>query len=176
MLTYDINVLPFSLPGSYLTIGQNRGQSHRLGLELEVRYLPVDWLLLATDLFITFSRLQGETSWGWIPNTPWLMMNNVFGLRHPAGAFASLRGRLLGPRPHDMGLWSDAYYVVDLVAGWEGDRWAVQVTVENLLDCRWYDSVFAYPVRVEPGGAVDEGLQVTPGASFFARFSLMAKW
>ncbi|MCU0500535.1 MAG: hypothetical protein MUC51_02000 [Anaerolineae bacterium] len=30
MLSYDINVLPFSLPGSYLTIGQNRGQSHRL--------------------------------------------------------------------------------------------------------------------------------------------------
>jgi hypothetical protein len=30
MLTYDINVLPFSLPGSYLTIGQNRGRSQRL--------------------------------------------------------------------------------------------------------------------------------------------------
>jgi hypothetical protein len=30
MLSYDINVLPFSMPGSYLTIGQNRDGGARL--------------------------------------------------------------------------------------------------------------------------------------------------
>jgi len=153
-----------------------RGQSHRLGLELEARLSPREWIWLATDVFLTFSRLQQERSWDWIPNTPVLMMTNVAALQHPAGLYACLRGRLLGPRPHDLGLWSDAYYLVDAVLGWEERHWQLQLDIENLFNTRWYDSVFAYPVRIAPGAEVNNGLQVTPGTPFFARLSLTAKW
>ncbi len=152
-----------------------RGQSHRLGLELEARWAPVDWAWLATDLFLTWTRLQAEQGWGPIPNTPWLLMTNAAAIQHPIGLQLAVRGRLLGPREHDLGLRSDAYYVVDLVLAWQSAHWGLRLTVENLFDAEWYDSVFAYPVRPAPGAPVEQGLQVTPGTPFYARLTMSLK-
>ncbi|RME23061.1 MAG: TonB-dependent receptor, partial [Deltaproteobacteria bacterium] len=152
-----------------------RGRSHRLGFELELRWAPVRWAWVATDLFLTLTRLQQPQGWSSIPNTPWLLMTNVVGVQHPSGLVASVRGRLLGPRYHDLGLESPAYYVVDLVAGWKWRHVTLVLTIENLFDTVWYDSVFAYPVRVSPEGEVNQGLQVTPGTPFSARLELTVR-
>ncbi len=152
-----------------------RGQSHRAGLELEIRWAPVDWAWIATDVFLTYARLYSDGDWDPIPNTPWALMTNVLAVKHPMGLQASLRGRFLGPRQHDLGLTSDPYYLLDLVVAWEGRHWGLSLTIENLLDTHWYDSVFAYPTRPAPNGPVDEGLQVTAGTPFSARLALMLK-
>ena len=40
-----------------------RGQSHRVGLELELRWAPLPWAWLATDLFYTHARLKARDGW-----------------------------------------------------------------------------------------------------------------
>ncbi len=152
-----------------------RGQSHRIGLEFEIRWAPIPWIWLGTDLFLTRARLKQDDSWKIIPNTPWLMMTNMVAVQHPTGIQACIRGRLLGPRDHDMGLVSDAYYVVDLVLGWETRRFGLHLEIENILDSVWYDSVFAYPTRPTPDSEVDQGLQVTPGTPFAINFFITLK-
>ncbi len=149
-----------------------RGQSHRVGLDLELRWAPLPWMWLATDLSVLHTRLEGEDGWGPIPNAPWLLMTHLLALQHPWGLHASLRGRLVGPREHDLGRTSGPSYVLDLVLAWEARHFGLVLEVENLLDVDWYDSVFAYPTRPRPGAEVDDGLQVTAGTPFAARLTL----
>ncbi len=149
-----------------------RGQSHRAGLELELRLRPCSWAWLAADLFVVEGLMQADAGWEPIPNAPSLLFTQVAGVRHDSGFHAALRGRYLGKRQHDLGLESKASYVVDLVLGYASDHFELSVTVDNLFDTEWYDSVFAFPSRPDPNGSVDEGLQVTPGTPFALRASL----
>ncbi|MBW1807950.1 MAG: TonB-dependent receptor [Deltaproteobacteria bacterium] len=152
-----------------------RGPSHRVGLELELRYQPISWVWLSTDFFFIHGRLDSESGWQPIPNAPSLMMTNIASLRHPGGYNATIRGRLLGPRRHDGGLESAAYYVLDLILAYETSRFEIAFEIENLLDSNWYDSIFAYPSRPEPSGPIDNGRQVTPGSPFALRVTLTYK-
>lgn len=149
-----------------------RGQSHRVGLEIELRYAPFSWAYLATDLSYIHARLDSGSGWTVVPNTPSLLMTNVLAVQLEEGLHASLRGRLLGSREHDLGMTSPAYYVMDLVLAYAAEDFEITLEVDNLLDADWYDSVFAYPVRPAPGEPIDAGLQVTPGTPFFVRFCL----
>jgi hypothetical protein len=79
-----------------------RGQSHRVGLEIEFRYAPFSWAYLATDLFFIHARLDSGSGWTVVPNTPSLLMTNVLAVQLEEGLHASLRGRLLGSREHDI--------------------------------------------------------------------------
>ena len=152
-----------------------RGHSHRFGLELELRWAPLEWMWLGTDFFLTLARLHADEGWVPMPNTPCLLMSNAIGIQHPIGLHASLRGRLIGPRSHDLGLESKATYILDLVLAWEARHWGLVLEVENLLDAEWYDAVFAYPTRPEPSGEVNQGLQVTPGTPIQIRLSMIIK-
>ena len=147
-----------------------RGESLRVGADLEVRVTPRPWLVLATDLYWVRGRFlrSGEP----IPNMAAWFMTNVLALRHPGGARLTLRGRFLGPRPLDLGYRSPPYYVLDVQVGWQHGPWEVSVAVENLLGTTWYDSVYAYPSRPVQGGEVVEGPHVTPGHPTLATMRL----
>jgi outer membrane receptor protein involved in Fe transport len=152
-----------------------RGQSQRVGLELELRYQPISWAMISTDFFFIHGRLESESGWQTIPNAPSILMTNIASVRHQAGYNATLRGRLLGPRRHDGGLQSAAYYIIDLILAYETSRYEIAFEIENLFDSNWHDSVFAYPSRPEPGGPIDNGLQVTAGSPFALRITLTYK-
>ncbi len=147
-----------------------RGESLRVGADLEIRVTPRPWLVLATDLYWVRGRFlrSGEP----IPNMAAWFMTNVLALRHPGGARLTLRGRFLGPRPLDLGYRSPPYYVLDVQLGWQHGPWEVSVAVENLLGMTWYDSVYAYPSRPVQGGEVVEGAHVTPGHPTLATMRL----
>lgn len=153
-----------------------RGQSHRLGTELEARYCPFDWLWLAVDLFYIHARFKDPGGdWTPIPNAPAFLMTNLLSIRHPRGYQLSVRGRMVGRRNHDLGLSSKPYYIMDLVAAWENDSFILSLEAQNLFDIQWYDSVFAYPVRPAPDAPVDRGLQVTAGTPLAAQMFFTLK-
>jgi outer membrane receptor protein involved in Fe transport len=144
-----------------------RGRSLRLGLDLELRWRPREWLWLATDVYAVRARFLDTDEP--VPNGPTWLMTNSLGLRHPCGARAALRGRFVGPREHDLGYASGASYVADAQIGWAWDRVELGLEVENMLGVDWVDSVFAYTSRPLQGGELVEGLHVTPGTPMAAR-------
>lgn len=150
------------------------GKSRRFGAEAEIRISPIDWLYLGTDVYYIHARfVDGDKP---IPNMAEWQMTNVVSLMHPKGFKGTIRGRFLGPRNHDLGYESDAYYIVDLQLGYEIDPVEVTLSVENLFNATWYDSVYAYPSRPEKGGEVVEGLHVTPGTPTTARLRISARF
>jgi outer membrane receptor protein involved in Fe transport len=160
-----------------------RGTSRRLGLDMELRLSPFPrqwpWLWLGTDLYWVRARFMDGAR---VPNQADWLMTNTLALDHPSGAAATLRGHFVGARHHDLGLRSDASYVVDLQLGYTLTRpgplhsLALTLAVENLFDSPWYDSAFAYPSRPFKGGEIIEGLHVTPGEPLSATLRLTARY
>ncbi len=151
-----------------------RGKSRRLGADFEFRVSPTDWMYIGTDVYYVHARfVKADTP---IPNMAEWMMTNLLAVQHPVGFRGSIRGRFVGPREHDLEYESDAYYVVDVQVGWEVDPVTVTLSVENLFNTVWYDSVYAYPSRPEPNGEEVEGLHVTPGTPTVARLRIEAKF
>ncbi len=151
-----------------------RGKSRRFGADLEFRISPIEWLYLGTDVFYVHARFVENNQP--VPNMAEWLMTNFVGLRHPKGFNGSLRGRFLGPRKHDMGYESDAYYLVDLQLGYDIDPVEICLMVENLFNIEWYDSVYAYPSRPVRNGEVLEGLHVTPGTPTTARLRITTRF
>ncbi len=151
-----------------------RGKSRRLGADFEFRISPVEWLYLGTDVYYVHARFVDTDDP--IPNMAEWLMTNLLAVRHPSGFCGSIRGRFLGPRAHDLGYESDSYYVVDVQVGWEHKPISVTLSVENLFNAVWYDSVYAYPSRPEPNGEELVGLHVTPGQPTTARLRVTAEF
>jgi len=167
-----------------------RGGSRRIGQEVELRMEPLDWLYLTFDLFHTkaeFRDKQAAMSSDAIPGTPEFIFQHVVSVRHPTGFHGSLRGRYVGERPLPRQrplstLYSDPYYVMDLLAGYEKRRWAVVIAIENLFDTEWDDTSYAYPSSPEPsatrpaGTATYQGKYITPGTPFAIRGEVTLKF
>jgi len=138
-----------------------REASRRTGVDLELRYAPWGWIYLSTDL--TYTRARFRDSGEQVPNMGEWIMTNMLSVMHPAGFSFASRGRYVGERVHDNGFRSGDYYIVDMLAGYRYGPFSVTLSVENLFDTAWYDSVFAYTSRPEKNGDELTGLHVTPG-------------
>lgn len=138
-----------------------RGKSRRLGFDFEFRIEPLKWLYLGADLNYV-NAVFVETG-DPVPNMSEWIMSNYISVSHPIGIRGSLRGRMIGPRTHDLDYRSRSYYILDLLLGYEHEHFSIIGSVENLFNCEWYDSVFAYESRPYHGGSTVEGLHVTPG-------------
>lgn len=150
-----------------------RGQSLRLGGDMEFRISPVKWLYFGTDLNYVHARFTADNSR--IPNMAEWYMTNSLSVTLDSGFSGSLRGRFVGPRYHDNGYESDPYYIIDLQLGYTFRAFTVTVAVENLFNTVWYDSVFAYSSRPLQYGPEVAGLHVTPGTPLAWKIMLEIK-
>ncbi len=137
------------------------GKSRRRGLDFEMRISPWKWIYLGTDVNYVKARFVEDDEA--IPNMSEWLITNVISVIHPDGYRGALRGRYLGQREHDLGFESSDYYIVDMLLGYEFDHVALTLSVENIFDVVWYDSVFAYHSRPVEGDDEVVGLHVTPG-------------
>lgn len=151
-----------------------RGKSRRTGVDFEIRVSPWTWLYVGTDVNYVKARFVKDDEP--IPNMSEWLMTNVISVIHPDGYKGALRGRYLGERKHDLGYRSNEYYVVDLLMGYEFSCFSIALSVENIFDTVWYDSVFAYTSRPEEDGSEVEGLHVTPGTPRMWRLRVGAKF
>jgi hypothetical protein len=157
-----------------------RGGSRRIGQEVELRIMPADWLYLTFDFFHTqaeFIDAQTGMSSDQIPGTPEILFEHVISVQHPLGINGALRGRYVGARPLPREvplttLYSDPYYVADLLLGYERSWWGVELGINNLFGAVWDDTSFAYPSSPEAsltraaGVATYYGKYITPGIPF----------
>jgi|GEM_PF-1660682 len=172
-------------------ISQPRGKSRRVGQEVELRVQPWEWIYLSLEFYHTqaeFVERQVGMSSDDIPGTPEILFNQVLSVQHPSGFRGSLRGRYVGERPLPQAdplptIYSDSYYVVDLLLGYEASKWwAVDILIDNLFDVDWDDTSFAYPSSPEAnagrpsGTATYYGKHITPGTPFAIRGRVTVKF
>lgn len=159
--------LVFSPEVGYST---SRGESRREGQDLEIRYQPVSWLYLATDFYHTEAWFEDTDED--IPGTPEWLLTQMLSFRHPSGFHGSARIRWEGERPLLNNDHSREYWVADVLAGYEADKWSAELAVDNVFNREWDDTSFSYTSRPTPGGPLYEGLHMTPGTPCAARVSI----
>lgn len=151
-----------------------KAKTKRHGVDGEVRLSPWKPLYLATDASFIDARFVDTGNR--IPNGPIFLMTNAVGLADLRGWRGMIRGRYMGSRELDQRDWAEPYYVTDLVAGYDTDRWGVELAIDNIFDVEWRDAEFSYETRPEPNGSTINGEHYTPGVPFFARAMVTAKF
>jgi outer membrane receptor protein involved in Fe transport len=152
-----------------------RGESRRMGEEVEIRWAPWRRLMVYADLGYTDARLLEDDSP--VVGSPRWMATVGACLHDFKGFHANARMRHIGARPLDKARMSEAATVVDLLAGWEQKWVAIDVVVENLLDSCWKDAQFYYVSRHRPDiESPQAGYHFTPGTPLAVRGVLTLKW
>jgi len=150
-----------------------RGESERRGLDVEARLQPTPWLYLATDFFLTEAEFDdGED----IPGTPEVLLTQVASIQHSSGFHGSARVRYEGERPLLNGDESRPYWIMDVLAAYDTDRWGVELAVDNVFNREWDDTSFSYTSRPSPMSLTYTGVHITPGTPLAARLSASIKF
>ncbi len=166
------------------TLGRSvdTGRSRRLGGELELRLRIWSWLHLHLDGSYTDARLvdSGDP----VPNSPNLLLRGgvTFYKRFATkrrffnGSVlrAGVRVRYIGARDLANAERSQDAVLVDLLVGYKLRWFAVELSVDNLLDQRWRDAQYHYVSRAtlsEPDTGV-AGHHFTAGTPFAIRATL----
>lgn len=145
-----------------------RPASRRLGVELEARYHLGKYVRADVDVTYTRARFlqpTGEPAGTFIPLAPALTWAGGLQVRHPIGAFGSVRVEGISDRPaNETGsITAQGFTLVDLEAGYETRRFRLAVDVRNLTNAAWRQAQFANVSRLPWESAPVEDLHFTPG-------------
>jgi outer membrane receptor protein involved in Fe transport len=162
-----------------------RGPTERLGAELELRSGITPWLFADFDATLSRARFTEEPATAdAVPLAPELVLSGGLSARHPDGYFGRLGLFHLGDRAatEDEFFTAVGFTRLDATLGYRHPFFAVELSIQNLLDVDWREAQFANVSRlpqemdasscpegtraVEDGGAFlgCEDLHFTPGA------------
>lgn len=150
---------------------EDNGSSRRLGIDISTRIQILKWLVFDGDFNIARSvftdKIFGKRlSTGYrIPLSPFITSTAGLTMRHKTGARASLRYRYMHNRPatEDNSIVARGYCLVDAMIGFEQKKYAINLTVENLLNSKWNEAQFATESRLRTEEAPVDELHYTPG-------------
>jgi outer membrane receptor protein involved in Fe transport len=153
---------------------EERGPTHRRGVEVEARYRVTPWLRADADVTLTRARFVEDTGAGTrVPLAPRLTASAGLTAEHPSGVFGSLRAGGMGDRPanEDGSLTARGFWLVNAEAGYQSQRFRVALEARNLLDATWEEAQFANESRLPDEDAPIEDVHFTPGAPRALRLS-----
>jgi len=164
------------------------GPTRRTGVEFEARMRLWKWLFLDADA--TFARAVFRENGGAenaLALAPTRTIAAGVSVKHPNGAFGSLRVRSLGARPANDGadrlvkpLDAEGFTLFDAMAGYRWDHVEVAVDVRNLFGTKWREVQFANTSRlrseVAAGTAGQQDIHFTPGWPFTAMGRVTVYW
>jgi len=128
------------------------GKTQRLGLDFGVRYQPVSWLVLNTDLNYTHARAaQDPNGENYIPLAPDLTITGGVLLDHPKGFFGGIKYRYIKDRPanEDNSIVAIGYFIADLNAGYRWRDLTFGFEINNLFNSDWNETQFATESRLQ---------------------------
>jgi outer membrane receptor for Fe3+-dicitrate len=150
---------------------EDNGSSRRYGMDVSTRIQILKWLVFDADFTIArsvfTSKVFGKrlaTDY-YVPLSPFITSTAGLTLRHKTGIRASLRYRYMHNRPanEDNSIVARGYCVVDAGIGYERSKYALNLTVENLLNTKWNEAQFATESRLRQEEAPVDELHYTPG-------------
>ena len=148
------------------------GETSRRGVDLSLRYQPLGWLYLQTDVNYTLARsLEADEGEDLIPLAPDFTIKSGLTIKHPSGINGGLDVRHLGDRPatEDNSIVAPGYTVVDLNLNYAFSNLTVGFQIQNLLDTEWNETQFATESRLLNEPESVEEIHFTPGVPFFIK-------
>ncbi len=148
------------------------GKTKRQGLEVSMRYQPVDWLLWDFDANYTLARsTEEEVGENYIPLAPDFTLASGIQILHRSGLYGGLNMRHINNRPanEDNSIVAEGYTIVDFNAGYNWKSVSVGVQIQNLLNTEWNETQFATESRLFNEPLPVEEIHFTPGTPFFLK-------
>lgn len=155
-------------------IVESNGASRRVGADFSVRYQFAKSWFVDTDVNYAYARsLSGEASARRIPLAPEWTSSGGLTWKTDQGFNASLRYRFLGDRAanEDNSLTAEGYALLDAVLGFARPKYAVGLTLVNLLNSAWKETQFETESRLKEESEAVSEIHFTPGTPFSAQLS-----
>ena len=145
-------------PSAYVMAASNAGKAHSYGGELELKYRPVQGLVLNTALGLTQGEYDEYMGYGGVDyagnklkNTPEYSINVGVQYRHPCGFYSGLDvqgyGKTYFNESNKEASVRDSYAVVNLKLGMEVHHWDFYLYAKNLFDEEYFSSIFTSTIR-----------------------------
>ncbi|MEZ5024480.1 MAG: TonB-dependent receptor [Chitinophagales bacterium] len=148
------------------------GKTNRLGVDFGVRYQPLKWLVLDTDIDYAYARsTEDPNGENYIPLAPDLTINGAISIDHEKGFYGALKYRYLKDRPanEDNSIVAEGYFILDLNAGYQWKNLSFGFEINNLLNSSWNETQFATESRLQNETESVEEIHFTPGTPFFIK-------
>lgn len=150
--------------------------TRRLGAALDIVAQPWSWLGFAGSL--TYVDARFVVSRNPVPLAPPLVGSVRAWLAHPVGARAGLMLIGWSPRPLPYGARGSGLARLDATFGWQLERVAVNVAIENVLGLKLREGEYYFASNWQAGtsGSQLPSLHFAPGPPFNARVDLTLRW
>ena len=148
------------------------GKTNRLGIDFGVRYQPLKWLVLDTDVNYAYARsTEDPNGENFIPLAPDLTITGAVSIDHEKGFYGALKYRYLKDRPanEDNSIVAEGYFILDLNAGYQWKNLSFGFEINNLLNSSWNETQFATESRLQNETESVEEIHFTPGTPFFIK-------
>lgn len=146
------------------------GKTSRQGVDISLRYQPINWLFWNFDTNYTLARATEEADGDdYIPLAPDFTIKSGLQVIHPSGFFGGADLKHIDDRPanEDNSIVAKGYSVVDVNAGYSWDRVSLGFQIQNLFDVDWNETQFATESRLQNEANPVEEIHFTPGTPFF---------
>jgi outer membrane cobalamin receptor len=148
------------------------GRTNRQGIDLSMRYQPLNWLYWNVDANYAHARAIDEAEGeAFIPLAPDFTLSSGLNIMHPSGISAGINVLHLSDRPANENntIIAEGYTVVNANVAYEFKRIKLGVQIRNLLDTDWNETQFATNSRLENEAEPVEEIHFTPGTPFFLK-------
>ncbi len=150
-------------------VTEPRGETRRIGADLEARVSILPWLWLDGDITLAdavFTENPGNAQA--VALAPTLAATGGIAVSHPSGFFGSLRLAHLGDRPatEDESITADGFAIVNLGVGYRRGNWEVHADVANLFDTEWSEVQFVNESQLPGETGPVEDIHFVPGTPF----------
>ncbi|MEZ4840401.1 MAG: TonB-dependent receptor [Flavobacteriaceae bacterium] len=148
------------------------GKTQRQGVDLSIRYQPLDWLFWNFDANYANGKAIDENSGeDYIPLAPDFTFVTSLNMVRKSGLYGGVHVRHMGDRPanEDNSITASGYTVVDLNIGYEWKKFDFSIQIQNLFDTEWNETQFATESRLQNEPFPVEEIHFTPGTPFFLK-------
>jgi hypothetical protein len=155
------------------------GKSRRYGVDLGIRFQPLQNLYLNADINYSHARFINEPQGAnYVPLAPVLTSTGSVNWDFLQGFSVGLQYRYLGGRPavEDNSIKTTAYFVNDLMLSYNGVKWGTNLQVNNLLNVKWNEAQFATETQLKNEVAPITDITYTPGVPFGIKMGVFYKF
>ncbi|MGB4958466.1 MAG: TonB-dependent receptor, partial [Saprospiraceae bacterium] len=176
-LIFDVALWHLLLEQEFVYVGdagivEPSGQSQRQGLDLGIRFQPLPWLFIYTDINLANPiSVEDPEGQNYIPLAPTFTNTGGLSLNIGNHMTGGIRYRHMGDRAanEDKSIVAKGYTIVDMNLNYSLKSFTLGLEINNLLNQQWNETQFATTSRLRQETVPVEDIHFTPGAPLFLK-------